>query len=56
LVTVLGTATLMVVLPEGWAPLRIATFGIVLLAVAQFFRRVVFHLRRARGMGWTVAG
>lgn len=56
LAAVLATATLMVVFPEGSAPLRYATFAIVVLAVAQFVRRVVFHLRRARGMGWTIAG
>jgi NADH-quinone oxidoreductase subunit H len=56
LITVLGTATLMVAFPEGLAPLRFATLGIVMLAVAQFFRRVAFHLWRARGMGWTIAG
>jgi NADH-quinone oxidoreductase subunit H len=56
LAAVLATATLMVVFPEGSAPLRYATFAIVVLAVLQFFRRVVFHLRRARGMGWTIAG
>jgi len=56
LITVLGTATLMVVFPEGSAPLRYATFAVVVLAALQFFRRVAFHLRRARGLGWTIAG
>ncbi|HET9063527.1 MAG TPA: NADH-quinone oxidoreductase subunit H, partial [Candidatus Binatia bacterium] len=56
LTAVLATATLMVVFPQGSAPLRFSTFAIVVVAVLQFFRRVVFHLRRARGMGWTIAG
>jgi NADH-quinone oxidoreductase subunit H len=56
LICVLGTAVTMVVFPEGNMPMRYAMFGLVTLVVANFFRRVVFHLRRARGMGWTIAG
>ncbi len=56
LVTVLGTAVTMVAAPAGSAPLRYLTFGAVMLVVLQFFRRVAFHLRRARGLGWTMAG
>jgi NADH-quinone oxidoreductase subunit H len=54
--TVLGTATLMVAFPEGSDMLRFATFAVILLVIGQFLRRVVFHLRRARGLGWTIAG
>ncbi len=56
LVCVLGTAVTMVVAPEGILGLRFAMFGLVVLVIANFFRRVVFHLRRAKGMGWTIAG
>ena len=56
LVSVLGTAVTMVVAPGGAPALRYATFGLVMLTVLQFFRRVAFHLRRARGLGWTMAG
>jgi NADH-quinone oxidoreductase subunit H len=56
LVCVIATAVLMVVFPQGATSLRLATFALVLLAMGQFFRRVVFHLRRARGLGWTIAG
>jgi NADH-quinone oxidoreductase subunit H len=52
----LGTAVTMVVFPEGSAPLRWAMFAVVVVALLQFARRVLFHLRRARGMGWTPAG
>ena len=50
LVCVLGTATLMVLFPHGNRPLRLATFGLVVLVVLQFARRVRFHLRRSRGL------
>jgi NADH-quinone oxidoreductase subunit H len=56
LVTVLGTAVTMVAVPEGSALLRWVTFAAVMVTVLQFFRRVAFHLRRARGLGWTPAG
>ena len=56
LVCVLGTAVTMVILPEGSQVMRLTMFGLVALVIANFFRRVVFHLRRAKGMGWTVAG
>jgi NADH-quinone oxidoreductase subunit H len=56
LVTVLGTAVIMVAAPAGMPMLRYLTFGTVMLVILQFFRRVVFHLRRARGLGWTMAG
>ena len=56
LICVLGTAVTMVVFPEGSMPMRYTMFGLVTLVVANFFRRVIFHLRRARGMGWTIAG
>jgi NADH-quinone oxidoreductase subunit H len=56
LVTVLGTAVTMVAAPEGMPMLRYLTFGAVMLVMLQFFRRVAFHLRRARGLGWTMAG
>ena len=56
LVSVLGTAVMMVVFPGGPPWVRYATFGLVVLAMLQFFRRVAFHLRRARGLGWTIAG
>jgi NADH-quinone oxidoreductase subunit H len=52
----LGTAVTMIVFPEGSMPLRWAMFGVVVLALLQFVRRVRFHLRRARGLGWTPAG
>jgi NADH-quinone oxidoreductase subunit H len=50
---VLGTATLMVVVPsgtEGARVLRYATFALVVWVVLLFGRRVRFHLRRARGL------
>ena len=50
LVCVLGTATLMVLFPHGNRPLRLATFGLVVLVILQFARRVRFHLRRSRGL------
>jgi NADH-quinone oxidoreductase subunit H len=53
LVCVLGTATLMVLIPPGGAAqmvLRFGTFGLVLLVIARFARRVRFHLQRARGL------
>jgi NADH-quinone oxidoreductase subunit H len=56
LVCVLGTATLMVAAPEGSLPLRLTMFGLVVLVIANFFRRVLYHLRRAKGLGWTPAG
>jgi NADH-quinone oxidoreductase subunit H len=56
LVTVLGTAVIMVAAPAGMPTLRYLTFGAVMLVTLQFFRRVAFHLRRARGLGWTMAG
>jgi NADH-quinone oxidoreductase subunit H len=55
LVSVLGTAVMMVVAPAGAPWLRYATFALVVLALLQFFRRVAYHLRRARGLGWTMA-
>jgi len=56
LVSVLGTAVLMVAAPQGLLPLRLAMFGLVVLVVLNFFRRVAYHLRRAKGLGWTPAG
>jgi NADH-quinone oxidoreductase subunit H len=56
LVCVLGTAVLMVVAPQGLLPLRLAMFGLVVLLILNFFRRVAYHLRRAKGLGWTPAG
>jgi NADH-quinone oxidoreductase subunit H len=56
LVAVLGTAVTMVAAPAGMPMLRYLTFGAVMLVMLQFFRRVVFHIRRARGLGWTMAG
>jgi NADH-quinone oxidoreductase subunit H len=52
----LGTAVTMILFPQGSEPLRWAMFAVVVLALLQFARRVLFHLRRARGMGWTPAG
>jgi NADH-quinone oxidoreductase subunit H len=49
LVCTLGTATLMVAMPHGSRPLRLFTFGMVVLVLALFVRRVLFHLKRARG-------
>jgi len=52
LACVLGTATLMVLIPPG-SPvgllLRFGTFGLVVVLLVKFARRVRFHLRRARG-------
>jgi NADH-quinone oxidoreductase subunit H len=56
LLCMLGTAGVMVAFPEGNQPLRWAMFGVVVLVALQFVRRVLFHLRRARGLGWTIAG
>jgi NADH-quinone oxidoreductase subunit H len=50
LACVLGTATLMVLAPQGIPALRYFTFGIVVVIGAQFVRRVRFHLRRSRGL------
>jgi len=55
LVCVLGTAATMVALPAGSRGMRLATFAIVVLLVLQFGRRVRFHLRRSRGLGFTPA-
>jgi hypothetical protein len=46
----------MVVAPQGLLPLRLAMFGLVVLLILNFFRRVAYHLRRAKGLGWTPAG
>jgi len=56
LVCVLGTAVMMVIAPDGIPAMRMTMFALVVLVIANFFRRVVFHLRRAKGMGWTIAG
>jgi NADH-quinone oxidoreductase subunit H len=50
---VLGTAALMVFVPQGGIVetlLRFGTFGLVLLVIVQFARRVRYHLQRARGL------
>ncbi len=47
LICVLGTAAFMVAAPEGSTPVRYAMVALVLLVIAQFFRRVRYHLRRA---------
>ncbi|GIW39508.1 MAG: NADH-quinone oxidoreductase subunit H [Candidatus Binatia bacterium] len=47
-VNLLGTAVWVVVWPEGNRIAEIALFALAVLLVLQFFRRVAFHLRRAR--------
>jgi NADH-quinone oxidoreductase subunit H len=47
-VNVLGTAAWMVVFPQGNRIVAFAMFLIGVAIVVQFFRRVLFHLRRAR--------
>ena len=56
LLCMLGTAGVMVAFPEGNQTMRLTMFGVAVLVLLQFVRRVVFHLRRARGLGWTIAG
>ncbi len=52
LVNVLGTAVVMVLVPEGLIAMRFAMVGVLGLILLQFARRVRFHLRRARGLGY----
>jgi NADH-quinone oxidoreductase subunit H len=47
-VNVLGTAAWMVIFPQGNRVVAFAMFLIGVAIVVQFFRRVFFHLRRAR--------
>jgi NADH-quinone oxidoreductase subunit H len=47
-VNVLGTAAWMVLLPHGSRVVAFVMFLLGVAIVAQFFRRVFFHLRRAR--------
>ena len=45
---IVGTAVLMVIWPQGNSWLRYLMFVAFVVIVVQFFRRVVFHIRRAR--------
>ena len=45
---IVGTAVLMVIWPHGNSWLRYLMFVTFIVIVVQFFRRVVFHIRRAR--------
>jgi NADH-quinone oxidoreductase subunit H len=45
---IVGTAVLMVIWPHGNSWLRYLMFVAFVVIVVQFFRRVVFHIRRAR--------
>jgi len=47
-VNVLGTASWMVVFPQGNRVVSFAMFLVGVAIIVQFFRRVFFHLRRAR--------
>ncbi len=47
-VNVLGTALWVLAFPYGFAPMHWLLFGVGLFIVGYFFRRVAFHLRRAR--------
>jgi NADH-quinone oxidoreductase subunit H len=56
LLTVLGTATVMVVVPDGAAqPMRYAMVGFVGIVLLRFFWRVRFHLKRARALEYSTA-
>ena len=51
LVCVLGTAVTMVVFPEDNMPMRYTMFGLVMLVVANFFRRVGFPSQAGKRHG-----
>jgi len=46
-VNLLGTAVWMLIFPQGVAAVRVVLFAITVVALAMFFRRVVYHIRRA---------
>ncbi len=47
-INIVGTAVLMVIWPHGSSWLRYLMCLVFVVIVVQFFRRVVFHIRRAR--------
>ncbi|MBC8291667.1 MAG: NADH-quinone oxidoreductase subunit NuoH [Proteobacteria bacterium] len=53
MLSVLGTATMMVALPNGSHTLRMATFAVVVGVVIRFAFKVRFHLKRARKLDYT---
>jgi NADH-quinone oxidoreductase subunit H len=53
MLSVLGTATLMVALPNGSHTLRMATFAVVVGVVIRFAFKVRFHLKRARALDYS---
>jgi len=55
LVCVIGTASVMVIVPEGSEPMRYAMVGLVGVVLLRFFWRVRFHLRRSRGLTYKPA-
>ncbi len=55
LIAVLGTATLMVVFPQGNAALRYTMVGLVSLTILRFVSRVRFHLRRSKRFRYSPA-
>ena len=47
-VNIIGTAVWMTIWPQGNAFFRYVMFALSIGILIQFFRRVLFHLRRAR--------
>jgi NADH-quinone oxidoreductase subunit H len=52
---VIGTAGFMVAFPEGVPAVRYTMFGLTVLVLLQFFRRVRFYLKRAKGWKFSPA-
>lgn len=56
LVSMIGTAAVMVAFPEGNTTMRMTMTGLVGLLIVRFFLRVRYHLRRSKGVGFQPTG